>query len=44
MVSPMLRSRDLQHWEAVGPVLAPPAEEQGGSFWAFKLPKTVASR
>ena len=34
---PMLRSRDLQHWEQVGPVLNPPPEEAGGSFWAPEL-------
>jgi beta-xylosidase len=30
----MVKSRDLQHWESVGKVLVPPAEERGGSFWA----------
>ncbi len=33
-VVPMVRSKDLQHWEEVGPVLVPPPEEKGGSFWA----------
>ena len=33
-VIPMVRSKDLQHWEEVGRVLVPPPEEQGGSFWA----------
>ena len=37
MVSPMRRSRDLQHWEAVGPVLEPPPDEKGGSFWAPEI-------
>ncbi len=36
-VVPMLRSKDLQHWEPVGPVLVPPPEEVGGSFWAPEL-------
>ena len=36
-VVPMLRSKDLQRWEPVGPVLAPPAEEVGGQFWAPEL-------
>ena len=36
-VVPMLRSKDLQHWEQVGPVLDPPPEEVGGSFWAPEL-------
>ena len=31
-VVPMLRSKDLQHWEQVGPVLVPPPEEVGGEF------------
>lgn len=30
----MVKSRDLQHWEEVGPVLEPPPDEKGGSFWA----------
>ena len=33
-VIPMIRSTDLQHWEEIGPILEPPVEEQGGSFWA----------
>ena len=33
-VIPMIRSRDLQHWEPVGHLLEPPPEEKGGSFWA----------
>ncbi len=33
-VIPMIKSRDLQHWEPVGHLLEPPAEEKGGSFWA----------
>ena len=33
-VVPMLRSTDLQRWEEVGPVLFPPDDERGGSFWA----------
>ncbi len=33
-VVPMLKSRDLQHWERVGHVLQQPADEKGGSFWA----------
>ncbi len=33
-VVPMVRSHDLQHWEELGPVLIPPEEERGGSFWA----------
>ena len=36
-VIPMVRSTDLQHWEQVGPVLNPPPEEVGGSFWAPEL-------
>lgn len=34
MVVPMIKSRDLQHWEEVGSVLVPPTDEQGGAFWA----------
>lgn len=33
-IIPMIKSVDLQHWEEVGPVLEPPSEERGGSFWA----------
>ena len=33
-VIPMLRSQNLQHWEELGPVLTPPADERGGEFWA----------
>ena len=33
-VVPMFKSKDLQHWEEVGPVLEPSPEERGGSFWA----------
>ena len=33
-VIPMVRSKDLQHWEEVGSVLEPPPQERGGSFWA----------
>ena len=36
-VVPMLKSKDLGRWEPVGPVLEPPAEEAGGSFWAPEL-------
>jgi beta-xylosidase len=31
---PMLRSRDLHHWERVGHVLEAAPEEKGGQFWA----------
>jgi len=31
---PMIKSRDLQHWENVGQVLELPPEEQGGAVWA----------
>jgi beta-xylosidase len=31
---PMIKSRDLQHWEYVGRVLNLPKEEQGGAVWA----------
>ena len=37
MVSPMLRSADLQRWEPVGPVLEPAADERGGSIWAPEI-------
>lgn len=36
-VIPMIRSRDLQHWEELGPILHPPSEEKGGSFWAPEI-------
>jgi beta-xylosidase len=31
---PMVKSKDLQHWEYVGLVLEPAPEERGGDFWA----------
>lgn len=31
---PMLKSKDLQHWESVGEVLELPADERGGAVWA----------
>lgn len=31
-VVPMIKSKDLRNWEAVGRVLVPPAEERGGAF------------
>ena len=31
---PMIKSRDLQHWEYVGQVLEVPKDEQGGAIWA----------
>lgn len=31
---PMVKSRDLQHWQYVGLVLEPAPEERGGNFWA----------
>jgi beta-xylosidase len=31
---PMIKSRDLQHWEYVGRVLNVPSDEQGGAVWA----------
>jgi beta-xylosidase len=34
LVVPMVKSSDLQHWESVGKILVPPAEERHGSFWA----------
>ena len=36
-VIPMIKSRDLQHWEPVGHLLTPPSEERGGSFWAPEI-------
>jgi GH43 family beta-xylosidase len=33
-VVPMIRSRDLRHWERVGHVLEQLPEEKGGHFWA----------
>ena len=33
-VVPMIKSRDLQHWQSVGRVLIPAEEERGGCFWA----------
>ena len=36
-VIPMVKSKDLQCWEEVGPVLEPPGEERGGSFWAPEI-------
>ncbi len=36
-VIPMVKSRDLQRWEEIGPVLEPPPEERGGSFWAPEI-------
>ncbi len=33
-VVPMVKSRDLQHWERVGHVLKQVKEEEGGCFWA----------
>jgi GH43 family beta-xylosidase len=31
---PMIKSKDLQHWEYVGHVLELPPEERGGAVWA----------
>ena len=36
-VVPMLRSKDLQNWEQLGPVLVPPTDEVGGHYWAPEL-------
>lgn len=33
-VTPLAKSRDLQHWEYVGRVLEPAPEERGGAIWA----------
>jgi beta-xylosidase len=31
---PMIKSKDLQHWEYVGEVLEMPTDERGGAVWA----------